>query len=313
MLKAVLRQDLRFFDRTENSVGAIVSRIETNAQSVFELMGFNIALILSALFTAVAASIMAIAVSWKVGLVGVFAGLPPIVLAGYVRIRVETKLDDDINEKFSSSTSIACEAIGAMRTIASLALEHDVLRRYTALLDLGIREASAPLFTSMIFFSMTQSAEFLVLALGFWSVESLNGHFSPPKCMWLTSGSGGDPSSSQKNKSVSTNSSSPSWVFTFQAKCARKCSATQPVRSYLPWSHVSHPNTGVQGYTQALSAARYFFWLLDLSPTISETDRNQHHDLKDGCKSYDFSDVTFAYPLIPDKQVLKNVTLQVCD
>lgn len=168
MFKALLRQDLRFFDRPENTVGSLTSRIDSNSQSIFELMGFNIAIIVISMVAVIASSIMSIAYSWKLGLVGVFAGLPPMLLAGYARIRVETKMDANIDKRFSKSASIASETVTAIRTVSSLAIEEDVLRRYTSELDTAISDSKASLFTMMIFFSLTQSIEYFILALGFW-------------------------------------------------------------------------------------------------------------------------------------------------
>jgi len=118
-------------------------------------MGFNIALIMMALINVVASSILGIVTSWKLGLVGVFAGLPPMLLAGYTRIRVETKMDNDADKRFSQSASIASENILAIRTVSSLAIEPTVLNRYTEELDTAISKSKAPLFHMMVYFSLT--------------------------------------------------------------------------------------------------------------------------------------------------------------
>jgi ATP-binding cassette, subfamily B (MDR/TAP), member 1 len=131
-------------------------------------MGFNIALMLMAIITVIASSILSIIVSWKLGLVGVFAGLPPMLLAGYTRIRVETRMDSDIDKRFSQSASIASENITAIRTVSSLAIESTVLARYTDELDTAIAGSRAPLFHMMFYFSCTQSIEYFILGLGFW-------------------------------------------------------------------------------------------------------------------------------------------------
>lgn len=172
MLSAMLRQDLRFFDRPENTVGALISRIDSHAQAVFELMGFSIALIVICIVMILACGILSIATSWKLGLVGVCAGIPPMVLAGYIRIRTETKMDHNIDSRFSNSASVASESVNAIRTVSSLAIEETVLRRYTAELDHAISGSRQSLFTMMIFFSFTQSIEYFVLGLGFWFVTN---------------------------------------------------------------------------------------------------------------------------------------------
>lgn len=164
----MLRQDLRFFDRPENTVGALVSHIDTQSQAVLELMGFNVALVLQSIINIISSSILALAYAWKLGLVGVFAGMPPLLLAGYARIRLETKLNTDIDKRFSTSASIASESVNAIRTVSSLAIEKSILEKYTAELDSAVSGSTLPLFTMMIWFSLTQSIEFFILALGFW-------------------------------------------------------------------------------------------------------------------------------------------------
>lgn len=168
LLNGMLRQDLRFFDRAENTVGALNSRIDSMAQAILELMGFNVALAFLSFVNVVASSILAIAVSWKLGLVGVFAGMPPLLGAGFARIRIETKLDAEVDAKFSTSASLASETVNAIRTVSSLAIEKSVIQRYTNEIDNAISSSTLPLFNMMIWFALTQSIEFFILALGFW-------------------------------------------------------------------------------------------------------------------------------------------------
>jgi ATP-binding cassette subfamily B (MDR/TAP) protein 1 len=131
-------------------------------------MGFNITIIMLSIVTIIVCSILSITMSWKLGLVGVFAGIPPMILGSVIRVRVETKMDSDINAKFSKSASIASESITAIRTASSLAIEEDVLLRYTNELDAAISGSRTSLLSMMMFFAFTQSIEFFVLALGFW-------------------------------------------------------------------------------------------------------------------------------------------------
>lgn len=168
ILDSFLRQDLRFFDRPENTVGALISRLDSYPQAILELMGFTVAIILMSAINIVASSVLAIAVSWKLGLVGVLAGLPPMMLGGYARVRLETKMDDEMGQRLSASASVASETVMAIRTVSSLAIENTVLRKYVAELDQAIIQARGPMFHMMIWFSITQSVEYFVLALGFW-------------------------------------------------------------------------------------------------------------------------------------------------
>jgi ATP-binding cassette subfamily B (MDR/TAP) protein 1 len=163
-----LRQDLQFFDRPDNNTGALASRVDSNPQSVFELMGFNVALIVIAVLNVAACSVLGIAHSWKLGLVVVFGGLPPLLGAGWLKIRLDMKMDHDSSKRSSVSASIASEAITAIRTVSSLAIEDRVLTRYTAELDRAVADTVKPLASVMICFALTQAIEYWFMALGFW-------------------------------------------------------------------------------------------------------------------------------------------------
>lgn len=168
LLNGMLRQDIQFFDRPENTVGALTSRLNTVAQGILDLMGINAGLIIITVVSVVATGILSIVISWKLGLVGVLAGTPPIVGAGYLRIRLESRMDTEASKRFSQSAGVASESVTAIRTVSSLAIERQILDRYTEELDRAIRRSTLPLLRMMIFFSLTQAVELFVLALGFW-------------------------------------------------------------------------------------------------------------------------------------------------
>lgn len=166
--ESMLRQDLQFFDRSENNTGALSSRIDSNPQSILELMGFNIGLIMISVLNVSACSILAIAYSWKLGLVVVCAGLPPLIGAGWLKIRFDVRLDANLSKRYSTSASIASEAVNAIRTVSSLAIEQAVLDRYTAELDHAVSGSLWPMTNMMVWFALTQSLEYWFMALGFW-------------------------------------------------------------------------------------------------------------------------------------------------
>lgn len=65
------------------------------------------------------------------------------------------------------------------------------------------------------------------------------------------------------------------------------------------------------GFTKATTAANYYFWLLGLEPTIQETKENESRGPEQGCRSIEFQDVQFSYPLAPGHRVLKGISLAV--
>lgn len=98
----------------------------------------------------------------------VFGGLPPLITSGYIRIRFETALEAKNSERFAESASLASEAVLAIKTVSSLTLESTVLERYNDLLSDIVRVSIKSLVWTIGSYAISQSLEFLVMALGFW-------------------------------------------------------------------------------------------------------------------------------------------------
>lgn len=91
-----------------------------------------------------------------------------MLISGYARVRIETKLDDDTAKRFASSAALAAEAVAAIRTVASLTLEETVVRQYREKLSSVASKSARALVTTMLWYSASQSINFLAMALGFW-------------------------------------------------------------------------------------------------------------------------------------------------
>ena len=159
---------MSFFDKTGNSTGALVSRLSTAPNDMLELFAMNIGLLAIVVVNLVSSCILAIAYGWKLGLVLVFGALPPLVGSGFVRIRLEFKLDNDTTVRFANSAGLASEAVMAIRTVSSLALENEIVAKFRRALK-GIAKTSvSSLVWTMLWYSLSQSLSFLSMALGFW-------------------------------------------------------------------------------------------------------------------------------------------------
>lgn len=135
-------------------------------------MGFNIGFILIAVLNVAACSILGIVFAWRLGVVIVFAALPTVVGCGWLKMKFDGRMDRDISKRLSTSSAIASESVTAIRTVSSLSIEGSILDRYTAELDHAVSGAFRPLLGMMVWFALTQSTEYLFMALGFWSVSS---------------------------------------------------------------------------------------------------------------------------------------------
>ncbi|KAF5988022.1 major facilitator family transporter protein [Fusarium bulbicola] len=160
--------DIDFFDRTENSSGALASTLSSVPTSLTELLGLNIYVVLVMAVNITASSILALAYGWKLALVMVFAGLPLLMGSGYFKIRLESRLHESNEARFRESASLASEAVSALRTVASLTAESDFIQAYSETLSSIVAQSVKSLSISMVAYAFSQSIEFLVMALGFW-------------------------------------------------------------------------------------------------------------------------------------------------
>ncbi|KAL1609408.1 hypothetical protein SLS59_001774 [Nothophoma quercina] len=179
MMQRIVNFDQDFFDRPENSSGALTSKLSSAPTSLQELMSANLGLIFNILVNITASSALGIAFGWKLGLTLVFGGLTIIVAAGYYRIRLDQKLEAATDIQFASSAGLATEAVTSIRTVSMLTLEPSILREYNDILQAICSKVIRNLCITLIPYALSQSVDFLVMALGFWYGSKLiaNGEY----------------------------------------------------------------------------------------------------------------------------------------
>ena len=168
MFGNILKQDVEFFDRPENTSGALTARVTSIPASLNDLISFNLLIIVIVMVNVVSTSVLILVYGWKLGLVIVLGGFPLLLMAGYTRIQLETKFDKSNGERFSESASLASESILAIRTVSSLTLEPLIIKKYSDILDGIAKKTVRSLKWTILLYAFSQSVEFLIMALGFW-------------------------------------------------------------------------------------------------------------------------------------------------
>ncbi|KAJ7288261.1 P-loop containing nucleoside triphosphate hydrolase protein [Mycena rebaudengoi] len=165
--RAILRQDIEFFDKDENSAGGLTSTLSENPQKVNGLAGVTLGAIVQSIATLISGAAIGLAIFWQVGLVGI-ACTPFLVSAGYIRLRVVVLKDKKNKAAHESSAQIACEAAAAIRTVASLTREDNCCDIYSKSLEEPLRESNRTAIWSNLMYALSQSMIFYVIALVFW-------------------------------------------------------------------------------------------------------------------------------------------------
>jgi ATP-binding cassette, subfamily B (MDR/TAP), member 1 len=162
--RAILRQDVSFFDEDKNSTGSLTTALSQNPEKVAGLAGITMGVLYQSLVTIIGGSIIGLCYGWKLSLVAI-AGIPFVISTGYVRLRVVV-MKDQINKKaYEDSAQLACEAAGAIRTVASLTREEDCLKSYSKSLQAPLKASNKYAIISTFWFALSQSTIFFVIAL----------------------------------------------------------------------------------------------------------------------------------------------------
>ncbi|KAJ3876935.1 P-loop containing nucleoside triphosphate hydrolase protein [Lentinula edodes] len=165
--RAILRQDIEFFDRDENNTGALTAELSDNPQKVNGLAGVTLGAIVQSASTLVGGTIVGLIFAWKLGLVG-FACMPLLVTTGYIRLRVVVLKDQANKKEHASSAQLACEAAASIRTVAALTREKDCCDLYSESLEEPLRKSNRTAISSNGLYALSQSMVFFVIALVFW-------------------------------------------------------------------------------------------------------------------------------------------------
>jgi ATP-binding cassette, subfamily B (MDR/TAP), member 1 len=170
--RTMLRQDVAFFDRDENTAGALTSFLSTEATHVAGLSGVTLGTLLTVFTTLVSATALSVAIGWKLALVCV-ATIPVLLGCGFFRFYMLAHYQRRSKRAYNNSATYASEAITAIRTVASLTREADVMRQYHDSLVVQQKASLVSVLKSSLLYAASQSLTFLVFALGFWYGGSL--------------------------------------------------------------------------------------------------------------------------------------------
>ncbi|KAH7037729.1 P-loop containing nucleoside triphosphate hydrolase protein [Microdochium trichocladiopsis] len=170
--RSMLRQDVAFFDKDENTAGALTSFLSTETTHVAGLSGVTLGTILMVLSTLISACVLSIAIGWKLALVCI-STIPVLLACGFFRFWMLAHFQRRSKKAYERSAGYASEAISAIRTVASLTREADVMAQYRNSIEAQEKVSLISVAKSSTLYAAAQSFIFFALALGFWYGGSL--------------------------------------------------------------------------------------------------------------------------------------------
>ena len=165
--RTMLRQDIAFFDKEENTAGALTSFLSTETTHLAGMSGTTLGTILVVSTTLIAAMTLSLAIGWALALVCI-ATIPILLACGFFRFWLLAKFQARAKKAYEGSASYACEATSAIRTVASLTREEDVWEHYHETLLAQAKKSLDSVLRTSLLYAASQSLVFLCIALGFW-------------------------------------------------------------------------------------------------------------------------------------------------
>jgi len=164
--RAILRQEIYFFDQDKNSSGSLSSLISRETNKVAGLSGATLGALLNFAFTIIGAIVIGCSYGWKLALVCT-STMPVLLTCGFLRFWVLKKMESQM-KKDTEAAGVACEAVSAIRIVASLKLEREIRQQYHRKLMTQAREDHRHIAYSASLYAISQSCILLAMALAFW-------------------------------------------------------------------------------------------------------------------------------------------------
>ncbi|KAM0028056.1 putative ABC-type xenobiotic transporter [Helianthus debilis subsp. tardiflorus] len=125
----VVNMEVGWFDKPENSSGAIGARLSADAASVRGLVGDALAQIVQDPSSVATGLFIAFAACWQLALI-ILALIPLMSVNGYVQMRFMKGFSADARLMYEEASQVANDAVGSIRTVASFCAEEKVMQLY---------------------------------------------------------------------------------------------------------------------------------------------------------------------------------------
>ncbi|TPP58268.1 Multidrug resistance protein 1 [Fasciola gigantica] len=164
LFESVMKQEIGWFDRTENQPGVLTVLLATEASKLKSISGAQLGYIVEAIVMVVMSLVITFIYSWQLTLL-MLAFYPLFVLTGMIQIQ---RMSGGNSKKTDiTSTRVAQEAISSDRTLFTLTLEDYFYSRYESSLLHNKKSNLKKMAVYAVLFSLTQAGPMFCFAAAF--------------------------------------------------------------------------------------------------------------------------------------------------
>jgi ABC-type multidrug transport system fused ATPase/permease subunit len=136
--RAVLRQEIAFFEEERNSVGRLSSRLQADAAEVKGATGEGLSLVVQSGFAVIAGVVIAFDATWQLALV-VCSIMPLMVIAALLQSKSFKGYGRGAAKALEESGHLASEATGAIKTVTAFNLQIRLLEAFDVTLETPLK------------------------------------------------------------------------------------------------------------------------------------------------------------------------------
>lgn len=187
--RSIMKQEMGFFDEKKHSLGALTTRLATEATLVKGVTGDTLGAASFAVSTVLTGFIIAYAACWRVALV-VTSVFPLIALSGAIQLKLMTGFDADSEKKFADAGAIASEAVDNFDTVAAIGVQDAFIHRYNEELEIPIKNGRQTALIAGIALGISEFLAQALWAVSFWvgSIFVRDGYCNFPELMKAITG-----------------------------------------------------------------------------------------------------------------------------
>ncbi|KAF7144597.1 hypothetical protein RHSIM_Rhsim04G0106200 [Rhododendron simsii] len=168
----VIQMEISWFDKPENSSGAIGARLSADAATVRALVGDALAQLVQDSASAIAGLVIAFTACWQLAFI-VLALIPILGVSGYVQLKFMQGFSADAKMMYEEASKVANDAVGSIRTVASFCAEEKVMQLYKKKCEGPMETGKRQGLVSGIGFGVSIAVLFLVYATSFYAGAKL--------------------------------------------------------------------------------------------------------------------------------------------
>ncbi|XP_048137934.1 ABC transporter B family member 19-like [Rhodamnia argentea] len=140
LFSGVLRNEFTWFEKPENSIGTVTSRIINDTSMVKVIISDRMSVIVQCISSILIATVVSLIVNWRMALVA-WAVMPCHFIGGLIQAKSAKGFSGDSAEAHRDVISLTSESATNIRTVASFCYEEEILRKAELALEIPKKES----------------------------------------------------------------------------------------------------------------------------------------------------------------------------